>query len=109
MKSLLVAGGSSAGPGAGRSGKVAKAACCAGSGGSLHKAASQGGAALYLTGEMRHHEALAASAAGMTCVCLGHWRSERMALAALRRRLRKKLPELRVTISRHDKGPLHIA
>lgn len=100
LKNMLVA--------AGASGKVTTAACCAGSCGSLFKPAAAGGATFYLTGEMRHHDALAASAAGMTCVCLGHSNSERMVLDDLRRQLKTALAGVRITISKRDRDPFQI-
>ena len=45
------------------------------------------GAQLFLTGELRHHDALRAVAAGLTVVCTLHSASERAALEVLERRL----------------------
>ncbi len=103
LKNVLVAAGAK-----GPTGKVKTAACCAGSCGSLFKVAVEAGATFYLTGEMRHHDALAAAAAGMTCVCMGHSNSERMVLGDLRRRLRKLLPGVAITISKSDRDPFQI-
>jgi dinuclear metal center YbgI/SA1388 family protein len=88
-----------------RSGTVTTAACCAGAGGGLYRAALAAGAQLYLTGEMRHHDALAATAGGMTVVCLGHSNSERIALASLAQRLSLALPGLAVACSAADRDP----
>ena len=88
--------------------KVSVAACCAGSCGSLAHAAVKAGAQLYLTGEMRHHDALAAAAAGMTVVCVGHSNSERPALDRLAARLSLLRPKLDVVLSKQDKDPLEI-
>lgn len=84
------------------------AACGAGSCGSLFRKAAAGGAELYLTGEMRHHDALAAAEIGMTVVCVGHSNSERLALAHLAGRLRKMTPELKVALSKKDRDPFEI-
>jgi dinuclear metal center YbgI/SA1388 family protein len=46
--------------------QVSRAAVCAGSGGDLVPDAIAAGAELLLTGELRHHDALRASAAGLT-------------------------------------------
>jgi len=89
--------------------KVRKAACCVGSCGSLFRAAARRGATFYLTGEMRHHDALAATAAGMTVVCLGHSNSERIALPRLAERIREALPGLHVARSRADRDPFQAA
>ncbi len=101
VRSVLVA------PAAGKA-AVSTVAFAAGSCGSLYKAALAAGAQLYVTGEMRHHDALAASAAGMTVVCLGHSNSERPALASLADRLRALLPKLKVTLSKADRDPFVI-
>jgi putative NIF3 family GTP cyclohydrolase 1 type 2 len=85
------------------------AACGAGSCGSLARSARARGASFFLTGEMRHHDALAATAAGMTVVCLGHSHSERLALKALAGKLAAALPELDVVLSARDRDPFEIA
>jgi dinuclear metal center YbgI/SA1388 family protein len=88
--------------------KIVTAACCAGSCGSLAGVAARAGAQLYLTGEMRHHDALSAAAAGMTVVCVGHSNSERPALERLAARLCLLRPKLDVVLSKQDKDPLEI-
>lgn len=88
---------------------VSIAACAAGSAGSLFRKAAAAGAELYLTGEMRHHDALEAVASGMTVVCLGHSHSERITLKSLAGRLKKLLPKLAVVQSKKDADPFEIA
>jgi dinuclear metal center YbgI/SA1388 family protein len=66
-------------------GPAESAAVCAGSGGDLWQAA--GGCDIYVTGELRHHDALAAAAAGLTVVCLLHSNSERPTLPHVARQL----------------------
>ena len=95
--------------GDGRGALVSTAACCAGSCGSVFRAAIAGGATFYLTGEMRHHDALESAAAGMTVVCLGHSNSERIALSRLTRRLREALPKLAVSLCACDRDPFEVA
>jgi len=114
LKNVLVAGG---GESAGRADRRARkagslvkiAACSAGSAGSMYQAAAKAGATFFLTGEMHHHDALAATAAGMTVVCLGHSNSERITLPRLARRLGKLLPGLAVLVSQRDKDPFRVA
>jgi dinuclear metal center YbgI/SA1388 family protein len=91
-----------------RAERLTTVACCAGAGGGVFRAAVAEGAQLYLTGEIRHHDALAAAAAGMTVVCLGHSNSERIALAALAERLSLALPRVRVVCSASDRDPFVI-
>ncbi len=87
---------------------VVTAACGAGSCGSLFRAAVAAGATFYLTGEMRHHDALAAAAAGMTCLCVGHSHSERITLGRVARRLGEMLPKLSVVTAASDRDPFEI-
>jgi len=89
----------------GRGRLVATAACCAGAGASAWRDALAAGAALYATGEMDHHAAGAAAAAGLTVLCLGHGNSERLVLPSLARRLAAALPALRVAASKRDRDP----
>ena len=79
-----------------------------GSCGSLYEQAVAAGADLYVTGELRHHDALAAAAAGLTVACVGHSNSERLTLGSLARRLRAALPKLGVTLARADRDPFEI-
>ncbi len=87
---------------------IQRGACCAGSCGSVYKAAASAGAQVYLTGEMRHHDALAAVAMGMTVICTGHSNSERPVLADLARRLEEQLPGLEILLSQRDADPFRI-
>ncbi len=87
---------------------VSIAACAAGSCGSMYKSAAAAGATFYLTGEMRHHDALAATAAGLTVLCLGHSNSERMTLTRLVRQLKVSLPKLAVSVAKSDADPFTI-
>ncbi len=88
--------------------QIEKVACGAGSCGSLFRSAVRTGATFYLTGEMRHHDLLAATATGMNVVCLGHSNSERIAMSALADRLRGLLDKVSVTTSKRDRDPLEV-
>jgi len=89
--------------------EVSRAAVCAGSGGDLVDDAIASGAHIFLTGELRHHDALRAAAAGLTAVCTLHSASERAALAGLERRLVEALPAVSVLRSRTDREPFAVA
>jgi hypothetical protein len=89
-------------------GKVDRAACCAGSCGEFLDDAMRAGAGLFLTGELRHHDALKAAAAGVTVVCTLHSNSERAVLKRLKSRLEERLAGLSVTLSRHDRDPFAV-
>src|SRR5204863_9390253 len=64
-------------------GEVSRAACCAGACGEFLDDGIAQRAELFLTGEVRHHDALKAARAGMTVVCTLHSNSERFALKRL--------------------------
>jgi len=84
---------------------VKKAAVCAGSCGKLIFDVIAAGADLYLTGELSHHQALAAQEAGLTCLCLSHTVSERFVLKKFSEQLQKGLPKIKIQISKYDRDP----
>lgn len=88
---------------AGRS--IESVAVCAGAGGSV---LSPVRADLYLTGEMRHHDVLAANARGTTVVLTDHTNCERGYLPVLQRALEQRSPGLDVVVSQRDADPLRI-
>lgn len=79
---------------------------CAGAGGSLLDDALAQDCELFLTGEMRHHDILAAQAGGCTVVLAGHTNTERGYLKVLRKRLQKSLGTTEIHVSRKDADPL---
>lgn len=79
---------------------------CAGAGGSLLDEAIEQGCELFLTGEMRHHDVLAAQARGCTVILAGHTNTERGYLSVLRERLLSACPSTSITISSVDVDPL---
>lgn len=84
---------------------VKTAAVCAGSCGKIINLVIAQKADLYLTGELKHHQALAAQEAGLTCLCLSHSVSERFILKNLAQRLRKMLKQVKFTVSKKDADP----
>jgi len=108
VQRLLVAAAAGEG-GADRKGMlVTTAACFGGSGGTAFRKAVAQGATFYVTGEMNHHHALEAAAAGMTVACLGHGRSERLAMVRLAARLAELHPKLKVIPSQRDQDPFSV-
>jgi dinuclear metal center YbgI/SA1388 family protein len=89
-------------------GDIRRVAVAAGSSGDLYKEAIAAGAELYLTGEMRHHDALACARAGMTVVCVLHSNSERKALRNYAERFATRATGLLITLSRVDRDPFTI-
>lgn len=89
-------------------GDVARVAVGAGACGDLLNEVIAAGADLYVTGEMRHHDALRAAAAGVTVACALHSNSERRTLDGLAGRLREALPGAAVTVSTVDRDPFRV-
>ena len=87
---------------------VHRVAIVAGSGGDLLTDAIAAGADLFLTGELRHHDALAATAAGMRAICTLHTHSERLSLTRLRDRLLQVFPQSSISLSLQDREPFSI-
>jgi dinuclear metal center YbgI/SA1388 family protein len=91
------------------SGMVSTAACCAGACGEMVNDALAQKAELYLTGEMRHHDALRAAEKGMTVVCTLHSHSERAVLKRWAERLREQMPAVQFVLSQVDRDPFLIS
>jgi dinuclear metal center YbgI/SA1388 family protein len=89
-------------------GTIQRAAVCAGACGDLLDAAISAKAGLYLTGEMRHHDAIKAARAGVTVVCTLHSNSERAALKRLQKLLEQRLPEAVFLLSQADRDPFSV-
>lgn len=90
-------------------GPADKVAVCAGSGGELLDAALACNAQVFVTGEMRHHDALRATAAGVMVICTLHSHSERVTLPRLRDRLTTALPAVDFRVSQADRDPFALA
>ena len=84
---------------------IKRVAVAAGAAGDLLKLASRLGADAVITGEVRHHDALAAAAAGVTVICTLHSCSERRALEPFRERLTKAHPAVQFLASERDEDP----
>jgi len=84
---------------------VRRAAVCAGSCGKIINSVIDAKADLYLTGELKHHQALAAQEAGMSCICLSHTVSERFILKKFARQLQKQIRTIKISISKKDTDP----
>lgn len=84
---------------------IKTAAVCAGSCGKIINAVIAAKADLYVTGELKHHQALAAQQAGVVCLCLSHTVSERFILKKLAKQLRKQMGQVTIKISKKDADP----
>lgn len=58
---------------------------------------------VLVTGELKHHDAIAHVAAGKVVIALGHWASERPVLVSLRERIAQQVPGLNVRVSEMDR------
>ncbi len=84
---------------------VKKAAVCAGSCGKIINSVIAAKCDLYVTGELKHHHALAAQEAGLTCICLSHSVSERFILKKYAKKLQGRLEQVSIKISKKDADP----
>ncbi|MHC4759252.1 MAG: Nif3-like dinuclear metal center hexameric protein, partial [Planctomycetota bacterium] len=84
---------------------VKTAAVCAGSCGKIINTIIAEKADLYVTGELKHHHALAAEESGLTCLCLSHTVSERFILKKLAKQLQKLLKQVTIRVSKTDADP----
>ncbi|MFZ5452222.1 MAG: Nif3-like dinuclear metal center hexameric protein [Thermodesulfobacteriota bacterium] len=73
--------------------EVQRLALCSGSGGDLIAMARQRGAQVYLTGEVRHHQAIPAHGAGFAVLEVGHFASEVVFIPEWARQLRRHFQE----------------
>jgi dinuclear metal center YbgI/SA1388 family protein len=89
-------------------GPVHRAAVCAGACGDLLDEAMARKADLYLTGELRHHDALRAAERGMTVVATLHSNSERAALSVIAARFRKETSGVDLVVSLRDRDPFRV-
>lgn len=85
--------------------EIGRVALCAGSGGSVLKNVD---ADVYLTGEMSHHDILAACAKGVHVILCEHSNTERGFLTHLLRKLVSKFPNVDTQIASTDRDPLTI-
>jgi putative NIF3 family GTP cyclohydrolase 1 type 2 len=68
--------------------------------------AARAGADVFLSGEMRFHDYLAAQAQGIGLILPGHYATERFAVEELAERLRGRWAGLRVTASEREGDPV---
>jgi len=73
----------------------------------IDEAAAQGCEA-FVTGEMKHHDVLAAQALGLRVLLAGHTNTERGYLPRLASALQMRLPHISIEISRADADPLRV-
>jgi putative NIF3 family GTP cyclohydrolase 1 type 2 len=85
--------------------RVTRVAVAAGAGGELLEDAVRAGAEVFVTGEVRHHDALSAARRGVTVIATLHSNSERAAVRAYAARLGARLGDVPVNTSLADADP----
>lgn len=90
-------------------GEIRKVCLCGGAGGEYVQAAFETGADAFLTGEMKHHEMLAAAQLPFTVVAAGHYATEKPFSLLLLPYLQKNLPEVGFVLSAREKNPMPLA
>lgn len=85
---------------------VNRVGVCPGSGASLARAAVEAGCQAFVTGEMSHHEVLAAMDAGLSVILAGHTNTERGYLPRLADLIRARRGDVDLRISAEDRWPL---
>lgn len=88
------------------SGPAGRVGIVCGSGADLVAEVAKAGCQTFVTGELKLHEALSATALGMAVIALGHHASERFSMDTLGRRLAEALPGLEWRASDADSDPL---
>lgn len=84
-------------------GTIKRVFLCSGAGGEFAPYAAMRGGDAYITGEMKHHEALEARKTGLTCVVAGHYETERVFAEFLAAYLKKRVPDTGFIVSRTEK------
>lgn len=89
-------------------GQVSVVAVIGGSGGSYWQQALAAGVDCLVTGEAGHHEALDATAAGLSIVAAGHFATEWPVVEDLAARLRSRFSGTEIFVSERSKAPFQI-
>ncbi|MBE9504751.1 MAG: Nif3-like dinuclear metal center hexameric protein [Proteobacteria bacterium] len=71
--------------------RIETVALCGGSGGSLIHSASQQGADLFISGDIRYHQAREAEELGLSIIDVGHFSSEKIVINGLKNILKMQL------------------
>jgi dinuclear metal center YbgI/SA1388 family protein len=78
--------------------KISKVALCGGSGSSLLRDAVREGADLFLTGDIKYHDAREAQALGIALLDAGHFATERLMIQGLSIRLEKEFAKRKLEV-----------
>jgi len=78
---------------------IKRVAVCGGAGGDFFELAACSGAQAFVTGEVKHHDALAAVAAGLCLIEAGHYETEHIAIKLLADGLQKKINAVQYNVT----------
>jgi dinuclear metal center YbgI/SA1388 family protein len=84
---------------------VRRVAICSGSGMSLLPAAAASGAPVFLTGDVKYHDAVKAQMLGVSVIDIQHYESEVIVCGFIAQKLREVLPGLDVVVSQAQSSP----
>jgi dinuclear metal center YbgI/SA1388 family protein len=86
--------------------RILKVGLCTGGGGEQIEAFAENGCSLYITGDVRHHEALLAAGKGICLIDAGHFDTEWLFVRNFAEKLRTAAGDVvEVYESKNDKGP----
>ena len=92
--------------------RITRVAVCTGSGGSMIEKVLAAGAEVFITGDMKYHEARLAEENGLALIDIGHFASEKLVLEPFGNFLRSKAESegegLEVFISKSEKDPFKV-
>jgi dinuclear metal center YbgI/SA1388 family protein len=85
---------------------VEQVALVCGAGGEMLPDAVRAGVDVFLTGELRFHDYLAAQSQGLALVLPGHYATERFGVEELAERLQRQWPDLKVWPAQRERDPV---
>ncbi len=85
--------------------KISKVAWCTGAGSDYIMDAIDLGADLYITGDIKYHEATTIAEFGLNCLDIGHFDSEKIFTPNMAALMRRAFPDLEIIESGRDKNP----
>jgi len=78
---------------------IERVAVCGGAGGDFWPQAARAGAQAFVTGEIRHHDALAGTATGLCMVEAGHYETEHIAIKLLADGLQERINAVQYNVT----------
>ena len=86
--------------------QVRKVGVSSGGGSDAWKEAANTGCDVFVTGEMKHHQALEAAYLGLHCCVLGHYETENIVLKPLISRLQKENSDVQYSLTQSGIAPM---